>query len=402
MYSQAAGRAVPLLQVADPAVVWEPSTIRRRNRLRTVTVSSSPAPGVSPSEVVAQLRPWLEAERAGWPVGYRYAFGGDEEASVGANRSILEQLPAAALIILLLLVGQFNSIRRVAVIVLTIPLGLVGVVAGLLVTQSYFGFMTLLGCVALTGIVINNAIILIDRIEIEIDQGGLDPAGAILRSDAAAPPADPVDDGHDRRRLGAALVGGGPMWEPMAIAIIFGLLFATVLILGVVPILYSVFFRVRFDGFRHLRASLTIHAYPKIDTFLTRFAARAGWSGAMIGRIRAAAEETLLILIQQQEETAPPRRRLLVAARRDGGAAELRFVAAADEADIDDRTASFPGPDRGGPHEPGTSGPWPYRPVGGAAPGSPPRCRLSGNSRTACFSTTRRRYATSSTTTPTW
>ena len=342
VYSQAAGRAVPLLQVADPAVVWEPSTIRRRNRLRTVTVSSSPAPGVSPSEVVAQLRPWLEAERAGWPVGYRYAFGGDEEASVGANRSILEQLPAAALIILLLLVGQFNSIRRVAVIVLTIPLGLVGVVAGLLVTQSYFGFMTLLGCVALTGIVINNAIILIDRIEIEIDQGGLDPAGAIFEATQQRLRPILLTTATTVAGLVPLWVGGGPMWEPMAIAIIFGLLFATVLILGVVPILYSVFFRVRFDGFRHLRASLTIHAYPKIDTFLTRFAARAGWSGAMIGRIRAAAEETLLILIQQQEETAPPRRRLLVAARRDGGAAELRFVAAADEADIDDRTASFP------------------------------------------------------------
>ena len=342
VYSQAVGRAVPLLHVADPAVVWEPSTIRRRNRLRTVTVSSSPAPGVSPSEVVAQLRPWLEAEQAGWPVGYRYAFGGDEEASVQANQSILEQLPAAALIILLLLVGQFNSIRRVAVIVLTIPLGLVGVVAGLLVTQSYFGFMTLLGCVALTGIVINNAIILIDRIEIEIDQGGLDPAGAIFEATQQRLRPILLTTATTVAGLVPLWVGGGPMWEPMAIAIIFGLLFATVLILGVVPILYSVFFRVRFDGFRHLRASLTIHAYPKIDTFLTRFAARAGWSGAMIGRIRAAAEETLLILIQQQEETAPPRRRLLVAARRDGGAAELRFIAAADEADIDDRTASFP------------------------------------------------------------
>ena len=85
VYSPAAGRAVPLLQVADAGVVWEPSAIRRRNRLRTVTVSAETAPGVSASDVVAQLRSWLEAEQAGWPVGYRYAFGGDEEASVQAT-----------------------------------------------------------------------------------------------------------------------------------------------------------------------------------------------------------------------------------------------------------------------------------------------------------------------------
>ena len=131
------------------------------------------------------------------------------------------------------------------------------------------------------------------------------------------------------------------MWEPMAVSIIFGLLFATVLILGVVPILYSLFFGVRFDGFRHVRVGLTIHAYPKIDAFLHRFAARAGWSGPMIDRIRAAAEETLIILVRQRDGSVPDRRRLLVVARRDGGAAELRFIAAADDADVYSRTEPF-------------------------------------------------------------
>ena len=171
----------PLLQVADAAVVWEPSTIRRRDRLRTVTVSAALEPGVTASEVVARLRPWLDARQAGWPVGYRYAFGGEEEASVRANQTIVEQLPVAALIIVLLLVGQFNSVRRTAIVLLTIPLGFIGVVAGLIVAQSYFGFMTLLGVVALTGIVINNAIILIDRIGIEIRRG-LDPPRAIFEA----------------------------------------------------------------------------------------------------------------------------------------------------------------------------------------------------------------------------
>ncbi len=347
VYAQATGRAVPLLQVADAAVVWEPSTIRRRDRLRTVTVSSGLDPSVTASEVVAQLRPQLDAEQAGWPVGYRYALGGDEEASVQANWSIIEQLPASGLIILLLLVGQFNSIRRTAIILLTIPLGLIGVVAGLIVTQSYFGFMTLIGLVVLTGIVINNAIILIDRIEIEIARGGLDPPRAIFEATQQRLRPILLTTATTAAGLAPLWVGGGSMWEPMAIAIIFGLLFATVLTLGAVPILYSLFFRIRFDGFRYLRARLTTDAYPKIDAFLTRFAARAGWSGAMTGRVRAAAEETLLILVQQQEgrvsdqQTALERPSLLVVARRDGAAAELQFIAATNEANVEDRMVMF-------------------------------------------------------------
>ena len=86
--------------------------MRRRNRIRTVTVSSDVDPGVTPGEVVAQLRPWLDTEQAGWPLGAYYEFGGEEERSVEANRSISEKLPIAGLVIMLLLVGQFNSIRR--------------------------------------------------------------------------------------------------------------------------------------------------------------------------------------------------------------------------------------------------------------------------------------------------
>ncbi len=251
VYAQATGAAVPLLQVADASVVWEPSTIRRRNRLKTVTVTSELAPSVIASGVVAQLRPWLDTQQAGWPPGYRYELGGEEEASARANQSIVEQLPVAGLIVLLLLIGQFNSIRRTAVILLTIPLGLIGVVAGLLLAQSYFGFMTLLGIIALAGIIINNAIVLIDRIRIEIDDNGLDPPRAIV--EAAQGRFRPIllTTATTVAGLLPLWFGGGPMWEPMVIAIIFGLLGATALTLGVVPILYSLFFRVRFEGFRY-------------------------------------------------------------------------------------------------------------------------------------------------------
>ena len=250
VHAQATGRTVPLLQVADTDVVWEPSTVRRRNRTRTVTVAADVEPGVTPTDVVTALRPWLDEQEAQWPLGFRYEFGGEEEGSIEANRSIVEKLPVGAVIILLLLVAQFNSLRRTAIILLTIPLGFIGVVAGLIVSQSHFGFMALLGNVALAGIVINNAIVLIDRIGIEM-RSGLEPQRAVV--------------GAAQRRLRPILLttattvagllplwlAGGSMWEPMAVAIIFGLIFATVLSLGVVPILFSLLFGVRFDQFRY-------------------------------------------------------------------------------------------------------------------------------------------------------
>ena len=245
VYAQS-GTAVPLLQVADAAVVWQPSTIHRRDQLQTVTVSTELEPGANASDVVARLRPWLAGQQAQWPLGYRYEFGGEEESSAEANRSVTEAAPVGGLIILLLLVGQFNSLRRTAIILLTIPLGLIGVVAGLLLANSYFGFMTLLGVIALAGIIINNAIVLIDRIRIEIDDNGLEPPQAVI--EAAQGRFRPIllTTATTVAGLLPLWFGGGPMWEPMAIAIIFGLLGATVLTLGVVPVLYSLLFRVRF------------------------------------------------------------------------------------------------------------------------------------------------------------
>ena len=251
VYAQTSGSSVPLTQVADIEVVWESAQVIRRNRLKTVTIEAGLEAGYTATEVNAQLRPWLIEQKKSWPRGYDWTIGGEAEDSGKANASIAAKLPIAGLIIVLLLVGQFNSIRRPLIILLTIPLGLIGVIVGLLVARSYFGFMTLLGIISLAGIVINNAIVLLDRIRIEIDDNGLDPARAIIES--------------AQRRLRPILLttcttiggliplwlGGGAMWEPMAIAIIFGLLFATGLTLGVVPVLYALFFRVRFKGFQY-------------------------------------------------------------------------------------------------------------------------------------------------------
>ena len=182
IYSQATGRSVPLKQVADVEVVWQPSKIYRRDRLKTVTVESDVQAGTTAIAVTARLVPWLEEESRGWDLGYRCELGGENETSAKANQSIAEKLPVAGLIILMLLVWQFNSLVKPAIILLTIPLWLIGVIFGLLVAHQYFGFMTLLGIISLSGIVINNAIVLIDRIEIEIEQNGLEPARAVLEA----------------------------------------------------------------------------------------------------------------------------------------------------------------------------------------------------------------------------
>jgi multidrug efflux pump subunit AcrB len=202
-------------------------------------------------DIGSQIGSWLIKEKKSWPPGYTCEVGGDFEESVEANESIAEKLPVAGFIILLLLVSQFNSIRRTAIILLTIPLGLIGVTIGLLLTGAQFEFFTMLGVISLAGIIINNAIVLIDRIGIEINDNNRKPVLAVVH--AAQQRLRPI------LLTTATTIGGllplwffgGPLWESMAVAIIFGLMFATALTLGVVPVLYSLFFRVSYAGFRY-------------------------------------------------------------------------------------------------------------------------------------------------------
>ena len=151
----------------------------------------------------------------------------------------------------MLLVAQFNSIRKPAIILMTIPLGLIGVTVGLLLLDSYFGFMTLLGIISLAGIVINNAIVLIDRIQIEIEENGLEPARAVV--EAAQRRLRPIllTTVTTVGGLIPLYLGGGPMWEPMTIAIMFGLIFSTALTLGFVPLLYSMLYGVSHKEFKY-------------------------------------------------------------------------------------------------------------------------------------------------------
>jgi multidrug efflux pump subunit AcrB len=251
VFSQLTGRSVPLKQVADTRVMWEPSDVFRRDRLRTVTVRAQLHPGTTAAVIFGALRPWLEEESGGWPFGHFWEFGGEAEGSADATAAIGAKLPISGFIIILLLVIQFNSLRRPLIILMTIPLALIGVVLGLLIMDSYFGFMTLLGVIALAGIVINNAIVLLDTIRIEIDVNGRSPQDAVVRSAQQRMRPILLTTATTVGGMIPLYLGGGPMWEPMAVAIMFGLVVSTMLTLGVVPVLYRVLFRLPFKDYKY-------------------------------------------------------------------------------------------------------------------------------------------------------
>lgn len=189
----------------------------------------------------------MKNSKKNWPITYTYELGGEFETSGKANKSIGDKLPIAGFIILLLLIAQFNSVRKAFIILLTIPLGLIGLTSGLLVGQSFIGFMTLLGIISLAGIVINNAIILLERINIEQQVLPDKPCQAIIN--AAQQRLRPIVLTTATTILGLIplYLGGGEFWQPMAIAIMGGLLFSTVFTLGVIPVVYAVLFSIKLE-----------------------------------------------------------------------------------------------------------------------------------------------------------
>lgn len=251
IFSQSEGYSVPLDQVATISVEWEPSIIFRRNRLDTVTLLSDIEPGLTAHSINSQIIPFLEEESKNWPLGYRWQLGGEKEEAGKAQSSIFAELPLAIIVIIVLLMLQFNSVSRTFIILMTIPMSFIGVIMGLLLTKSYFGIMSILGTISLGGIVINNAIVLLDRIKIEIETHQLQPQDAIVQ--AAQKRMRPIllTTITTISSLIPLWFGGGPLWAPMTIAIIFGLLVATLLTLGLVPVLYSLFFKVNFKNFQY-------------------------------------------------------------------------------------------------------------------------------------------------------
>ncbi|WP_298501647.1 efflux RND transporter permease subunit [uncultured Maribacter sp.] len=249
IYAQSSGKSVPLLQVASIIPKWQYTRIKRLNLTRTINVSSELTEGGNASAITAEIIPWLEEQAATWGPDYSYNLGGDAESTAENMGAVASYLPLSAFIIIMLLIIQFNSFRKTVMIVCTIPLGVIGMVLGLLIFNVPFGFMAFLGVISLAGIVINNAIVLVDRIEMEEDIVKRNPQDAIIA--ACLQRFRPILLATFTTVLGLIplYLGGGEMWEPMAVTIMVGLLFGTVITLLFIPAFYSVLYKVDYKGY---------------------------------------------------------------------------------------------------------------------------------------------------------
>jgi multidrug efflux pump subunit AcrB len=231
---------VPLAQVARLEAAWRPAAIHHRDRSRVATVSSQLAPGATFSDVMGSLESRLPSVVI--PADVRIAYGGDAEGSGEANSAMLDTLPIGIMLLLGVLLAEFNSFRRVAIILVTVPLAATGVVPGLLLSGQPFGFMSLLGVFALVGIVVNNAIVLLEVIELQRRDGAtVDDAV----SEAVQQRIRPIllTTATTVAGLLPLALSSSTLWPPLAWAMISGLLASTVLTLVVVPALYRIMFR---------------------------------------------------------------------------------------------------------------------------------------------------------------
>ena len=255
IFSAQAGRNVPLNEIANISTEWQFSKIIRKDLERSVTVGAYLKDGYTASDVFKDIGPWMEDEKSGWEAGYNYEFGGEDEDKADNLGAIFANLPLALFIILILLVLQFNSFRKTLIIAVSIPLGMIGVVAGWFIGGSFVSFFGVLGVIALAGIVVNNAIILIDRIDVEFaEDPNVDKRDAIIK--AAHNRFRPVLLTTLTTSLGMLPLwfSGDLLWQPLALAIIFGLLFATLITLLYVPVLYRLLYKIKFTDYEFTSA----------------------------------------------------------------------------------------------------------------------------------------------------
>ncbi|TLX51859.1 MFS transporter [Pseudoalteromonas ruthenica] len=242
IYSPVLGVFVPVTQVVDDFTVrWEDPLIMRRDRKRTITVMADHdlLGDETPAKLFARVRGDIEAIPL--PRGYELQWGGEYESANKARSAIFGSLPLGYLAMFAVTVLLFNSVRKPLVIWATVPLAIVGVSAGLLAMGASFGFMSLLGLLSLSGMLIKNGIVLLDQINIEL-AAGKDPYEAVF--DSGVSRVRPVSMAAITTILGMIPLLFDVFFKSMAVTIMFGLGFATILTLVVVPVLYCKFFAI--------------------------------------------------------------------------------------------------------------------------------------------------------------
>ncbi|WP_193161570.1 efflux RND transporter permease subunit [Microbulbifer hainanensis] len=262
----ASGRSVPLNQVATLEYGFEEGVIWHRNRLPTVTVRADIYGEQQPSTVVNEIWPHLQQIRSQLPPGYLLAIGGSVEESARGQQSVNAGMPLFLLVVLTLLMLQLRSFSLSAMVFLTAPLGIIGVTVFLLVFRQPFGFVAMLGTIALAGMIMRNSVILVDQIQQDISQG-LSRWDAIVESTVRR--FRPIALTALTAVLAMIPLSRSDFFGPMAVAIMGGLIVATALTLLFLPALYAAWYRVREDevtdqespqgfapGFAQLRARL--------------------------------------------------------------------------------------------------------------------------------------------------
>src|SRR3989441_2100254 len=238
------GVAVPLQQIARIEYSHEEPILWRRNRDMAITVRGDVVGGVQAPHVTKQIWPKLQEVRDSLGPAYRIEPGGAFEESAKGNASIFVLFPLMVIVMLTLLMIQLQSFSRLVLVFLTAPLGIAGASLGLNVANQPFGFVALLGLIALAGMIMRNAVILVDQIETDVAHG-LTRKEAIV--EATVRRARPVVLTALAAILGMIPLARSLFWGPMAITIMGGLFVATALTLLVVPALYALWFRVRED-----------------------------------------------------------------------------------------------------------------------------------------------------------
>ncbi len=230
------GRPVPLAELARLRVEWRPAAIYHYDRSRNVKVLAQLGEGLTTAEVFEQLEPRIEALQL--PPGVRLELGGELEESGAANDAMLSAMPLGLLLLLFFLLAEFNSFRRVGIVLVTVPLAAIGVVPGLLLSGQPFGFTAMLGLISLVGIVVNNAIVLLDVVD-KLRAEGMALEKALCEAVRRRTRPILLTMATTVAGLTPLAFSGTTLWPPLAWAMISGLIASTLLTLLVIPALYK-------------------------------------------------------------------------------------------------------------------------------------------------------------------
>ena len=234
--SPATGAAVPLRQIASLEPEWHNGRIMHRNGLRTLTIQCEPVEGVLASGLLKQIRPGIDGLKL--PPGYHIEYGGEYENQRETFWEMGVALGISLLLIFLILLFQFRSLKKTGIVMLTIPLSAFGALLGLWITHNPFGFTSFVGLISLSGLVVRNAIILIDHADELVEAGASIPDAA---QDAGKRRLRPIFLTASAAAIGVIpmIISGSQLWSPLASVLAFGIMLAMVISLLLVPVLYA-------------------------------------------------------------------------------------------------------------------------------------------------------------------